>query len=695
MDRLFYPRSVVVIGVSESPDNLARIIYENLIEFQFQGEIFLVGRKEATLHGRKVFTSLEPLKEGIDVAVILTPAPTVLGFVEACGRKKIPWVIIETGGFREYSDEAFKVEAEFLRLANTRDFRIVGPNCIGIVNPEHGFAVPFVSLKRSMIDQGGVSILTQSGGVSFSFYRFLATTNVGIAKLVSMGNKLDLDEIDYLRYLIQDPRTEVIGLYLESLVKGKELMEVARSTQKPIIVHKANTAEGSREIARLHTAALANDDQVVDAALKQAGIIRTRNFRSFANIVKVLSLPPMKGNNLVVLSRSGGMAIVAADSAGSYGFRLFPLSQTFQDQIHGFFRAKVIRPTNPVDLGDLFDFDLYTKILDYVLRIEGVDGILFQHGASAEEREPSRRLVHAMRDLCHQFDKPVAFCYFTDDEELGVIKKAVNFPVFMEPDDALAALAVSRDYYRKKNTPREDPIAFPADRDRVRRLVQKAIEEERDPVLPEALAVLKAYGIPVARSSIVQRQDDLKSALQKIRKPMALKVISPAISHKSDVGGVALNLRSFTETRKALKALEGLDPEPSFGFLAQEMISDGIEVILGAKRDPSFGPVILFGLGGIYTEIFKEASMGVAPISRAEAKEMILESRASGILKGARGRKPADIDAVVDNLLRLSQLMLDFPKIEGIDINPLMVGEKGTVAVDARIELRRNNEQTS
>jgi acetyltransferase len=285
----------------------------------------------------------------------------------------------------------------------------------------------------------------------------------------------------------------------------------------------------------------------------------------------------------------------------------------------------------------------------------------------------------------------VAFCYFTDDEELGVIKKAVNFPVFMEPDDALSALAVSRDHYRKKNTPREDPIAFSVDRDRVRRLLQKAIKEERDPVLPEALAVLKAYGIRVAPSSIVWRQDDLKSALQKIRKPIALKVISPAVSHKSDVGGVALNLRSFTEARKTFKVLEGLDPESSFGVLAQEMISGGIEVILGAKRDPSFGPVILFGLGGIYTEVFKEASMGVAPVSRSEAREMILESKASTLLKGIRGRRPSDIDAVVDNLLRLSQLMLDFPEIEGIDINPLMVREKGTVAVDARIVLVKAN----
>ncbi len=394
MNQLFYPKSVVVIGVSEKPGNLARKIVENLFEFQFNGEILLVGREEGILFGRRICTSIDEIREGIDVAVILTPAPTVPRILESCGRKKIRWAIIETGGFREYSEEGAKLEREVLCVARKWGIRIVGPNCVGIINVENGFVVPFVSMKGRSVRKGRVSILAQSGGVSFSYINLLSSANVGIAKIVSMGNKLDLDEIDYLKYLVRDPQTEIIGLYLESIEKGRELMEIARSTSKPIILHKANTGEASRQIAKLHTAALANDDKIVDMALRQADIVRTRDFRSFANAVKILPLPAMKGNNLVVLSRSGGIAIVAADSAEYVWISALSLCQErFQDRIHSYFRAKVIQPTNPLDLGDLFDFDLYTKILEQVLQIKAVDGILFQHGSAGEEKEPSRRLI--------------------------------------------------------------------------------------------------------------------------------------------------------------------------------------------------------------------------------------------------------------------------------------------------------------
>jgi len=275
MDTLFYPKSVVVIGVSERPENLARNIVENLFEFQFHGEILLVGRKEGIFFGRKIYSSLDDIPEGIDVAVILTPAQTVPGVIESCGRKKIRWAVIESGGFGEYSEEGGRLEKEALKIAQRWGIRIVGPNGIGIANFENGFVVPFVNLKRGPIRKGKVSILAQSGGVSFTYFNLFASANVGISKIVSMGNKLDLNEIDYLHYLVQDPQTEIIGLYLESLEKGRELMEIARSTPKPIILHKANTGEGSRHIAKLHTEALANDDQVVEAALRKSSPFHT------------------------------------------------------------------------------------------------------------------------------------------------------------------------------------------------------------------------------------------------------------------------------------------------------------------------------------------------------------------------------------------------------------------------------------
>jgi acyl-CoA synthetase (NDP forming) len=685
MDQLFYPKSVVVIGVSENPDNLAKIMVENLFEFQFKGEIILVGKKKGILFGREIYTSVEEIKEGIDVAAILTPAQTVPGILEACGKKKIRWAIIETGGFREYSEKGAMLDEEILGIAKRWGMRIVGPNGIGIINVENGFVVPFVRLKNPGISKGKVSVLAQSGGVSTAYFNLLTSANVGIAKIVSMGNKLDLNEIDYLKYLIRDPQTEIIGLYLESLERGRELMEIARSTSKPIILHKANIGEGSHHIAKLHTAALANDDRVVDAALNQADIVRTRDFRSFASAVKILSLPPMKGKSLVILSRSGGIAIVAADSAERYGFRLYPLTKEFTERIRDYFRAKVIQPTNPLDLGDLFDFDLYTKILDQVLRIKAVDGVLFQHGSAGAEIEPSRSLIHAVKDLSLRYRKPVALCYLTEEEELAYIKRVFDYPIFTEPSEALSALAISREHYRKQNISKEEPPSHEIDRNRVKGILQEAKKKKRDLLLPEAFEVLQVYGIPVAPYRVIHQEIDLKKAIKEVGRPAVLKVISREISHKSEAGGVILNIDDLQQAEKAFEKIRELNPQKSFGVLIQKMISGGKEVILGGKEDPSFGPVILFGLGGIYVEILKETSLRVAPITRSEVEEMISELKSTAILKGARGEHPLDIDALVENLLRLSQLMMDFPEIEGIDINPVMVLEKGTIAVDARI----------
>ncbi|MGZ3591767.1 MAG: acetate--CoA ligase family protein [Thermodesulfobacteriota bacterium] len=693
MDQLFNPKSVVVIGVSEDPYNLARNIVENLFKFQFHGEIFLIGRREGILFGRGICTSFEDLREGIDVAVILTPAQTVPGILESCGRKKIRWVVIESGGFSEYSEEGAKLEKEVLRIAKKWGIRIVGPNGIGINNFDNGFVVGFPPISRKAIRKGKVSLLVQSGGVSLTYMNLLSSASVGISKVVSMGNKIDLNEIDYLKYLIQDPQTEIIGIYLESIERGRELLEVARTTSKPIILHKANTGDASKEIAKLHTAALANDDKIVETALKQADIVRARDFRSFINAVKVLSLPPMRGNDLVILSRSGGIAIIAADSAERYGFRLFPLTKSFQDRIHSYFRAKVIRPTNPLDLGDLFDFDLYTKILDHVLRIKAVDGIIFQHAAVGEEMPPSRKLIHAAKEFSQRYQKPVAFCYLTEEEELAYIKRAFDYPIFTEPEDALSALAISREhYYRKQRISKESSPSYSVDRSRVRRVIQKARKEERDPVLPEAFKVLRAYGIQVADYQVVRQKSDLKEVMDETGAPVALKIISSEVSHKSDAGGVILNVDGLKKAEEAYDRIKKLDRGSPYGVLIQKMISDGKEIILGAKRDPSFGPVLLFGLGGIYVEVFKETSLRVAPINRPEAEEMISELKTASILKGLRGERPLDVGALVENLLKLSQLMMDFPEIQGIDINPVKVLEKGAIAVDARIVLSNAHE---
>jgi acetyltransferase len=340
-----------------------------------------------------------------------------------------------------------------------------------------------------------------------------------------------------------------------------------------------------------------------------------------------------------------------------------------------------------LDLGDLFDFDLYVKILEEVLQIESVSGVLFQHGAAGKEKESSRRLIQTVKELSSQYQKPIALCYITDEEELAFVTRTIDYPIFPEPSDALSALAISRNYYFRKVLTRKKAPSHRVNRTQVKHLFEKAKKEKRDPLLPEAFEVLRTYGMPVADYRVVRERKGLKEAMGKMEKPVVLKVISPEVSHKSDKGGVLLNIHNLSEAEKAFEKIKKAGGKTFSGILAQKMVSEGIEVILGAKRDPSFGPVVLFGLGGIYVEILKESSIRLAPISRFEAEEMISELKASAILKGARGKKPLDIHALVENLLRLSQLVVDFPEIEGIDINPVIVLEQGAVAVDARISL--------
>lgn len=392
----------------------------------------------------------------------------------------------------------------------------------------------------------------------------------------------------------------------------------------------------------------------------------------------------MKGNNLVILSRSGGIAIVAADSAEQYGFRLYPFSEDFKNQIHGYFRAKVIRPTNPLDLGDLFDFDLYLKILDQVLNIRDVDGVLFQHGAAGDEKEPSRKLIHEIKGLSFRYNKPVALCLLTDEEELAYIKRLIDFPIFSEPNEALSALSISRDFYRKQKISNVEIPYFQVDKSSVRKIINRVKEEKRSPLLPEAFEILRSYGISVAEYKVVRSKEEIESLINSMEGPFAFKVISPEISHKSDIKGVILNIDNLQKAMEAYEYLDRLGGD-SWGVLIQRMVLNGREVIIGAKRDPSFGPIVLFGLGGIFVEVLKENSIRVAPINRQEAEEMIFELKSSEILKGIRGQERSNIDSIIESLLRVSKLVTEITEIQGVDINPLIVTDKEALAVDARI----------
>ncbi|MBM3298605.1 MAG: CoA-binding protein, partial [Deltaproteobacteria bacterium] len=499
MKELFFPSSVVVIGVSSHPFNLGKEIARNLFEFQYTGEIHLVGLDGGIMFGRRIHKSLDEISDPIDFAVILTPAATVPGILEQCGRKGIRRALIESGGFGEFDDQGQELGEELNNVAGKYEIRFIGPNCIGIINFSNGLAVPFARLNN-VFRKGGVGIIAQSGGVGLSFLNMFHSEQLGFSKFAAIGNKLNVDENDLLEYYVEDPETTVVCLYLESIKDGRRLTEIARRSSKPIVLHKANVGSLSQAAAQSHTEAVANDDLVVDAALRQSGIVRFRDMLGYLDFVKILHMPKMKGRNLAIVSRSGGHAVIATDAAHLNGFQLPPLSEDFLAEIRTHLRADVIRLANPLDLGDLFDFDFYIRILDHTLQQTNVDGVLFLHIYFAGiEGEASRRLLGAAWALAKKYDKPCALCVSTEQYEVSRLHKEFDFPIFMSPERAIHALDLSIKYHERRAaivaSAKAAHPAPPLDSESIRTVLDTAVQEKRDPLLHEAVEVIAAAGL--------------------------------------------------------------------------------------------------------------------------------------------------------------------------------------------------------
>ena len=696
MREFFYPSSVAVIGVSSLPTNLGRNIVANLVEYGFNGIVYAVGPRGGMIETRRIYRTVGDIPDNVDLAVILTPAHTVPGILEECGQKGIRWVIIETAGFSEYTTEALQIEEEMIRVADKYGIRFVGPNCIGAINMENGFCVPFPRLRK-FVKPGDVSIITQSGGVGMSALNLMANDGLGLNKFVSVGNMLDVEAEDMLEYLITDEGTGLIFLYLESIRDGRRLMEIARRSKKPILAFKSNIGKLGQNIALSHTVSLTSDDKVVDAAFHQSGIIRIHDATSFGNNLKILELPPMKGDNLAIISRSGGHAVIAADACELSGFDLAHFPDSYLRRIEKHFRASVIRLTNPLDLGDLFDLDVYAEIIEQTLQLDDVDGVVFLHTSlSEEENQTSRLLLERLIELVDKYHKPVAYYVSAAAQEVSYLKQNYNFPIFTLVVETIRALEISLRYYiqSQKVRTRQDIPTFEVDKAEVRSLIGRAKAENRDLLLSEALSILESYRIPTVRGMVALTVAEARTAAEEIGYPVAIKIIAEQISHKSDVGGVQLNLRNSPAVAAAFEdmmtRIQVAYPEAGVdGVLVQPMVTGGRELILGGRQDPQFGPVVMVGLGGIFVEIFEESVVRVAPISRREAVEMIESLRGAQILQGARGHKRSDIEALVEALLRLSQLLVDFPEIKELDINPLRVfhARGGCRALDARMIL--------
>lgn len=696
MREFFYPNSVAVIGVSSRPTNLGRNIVANLVEYEFNGIVYAVGPNGGMVETRRIYHSVGDIPDHVDLAVIFTPAKTVPGVLEECGQKGVRWVVIETAGFREYGEEGKRLEEEIVRIANRYGIRFVGPNCIGVMNMENGLCVPFPRLKK-FVKPGDISMITQSGGVGMSVLNLMANEGLRLNKFVSVGNVLDTSAEDLLEYMIDDPGTAIIFVYLESIKDGRRLMEVSRKSHKPILIFKANIGQLGQKIAQSHTASLTSNDKVVEAAFRQAGVMRVHDATTLGNNMKILRLPPMSGKRLAIISRSGGHAVIAADACELSGFELAHFPQSFLEQIEQHFRASVIKLTNPLDLGDLFDLNMYAQIVEQTLKLENVDGVVFLHTSLSEsENLTSRALLERIMTLVDQYQKPVAYYLSTAAQEISYLKQNYAYPVFTQVVETIRALEISQRYHflaQRLKRDKEIPH-FKIDQKSAQRLVKHAQAEKRDLLLSEALSLLEIYGIPTVVGRCAITIDEAQEAARQIGYPVAIKIVSDQISHKSDVGGVQLNLRNPEALAEAFEEMmtrigKAYPDAKLDGVLVQPMVSGGRELILGGRQDPQFGPVVMVGMGGIFVEILDEVSVRVAPIAQWEALEMIEELRGAQILKGARGDQASDIEAVTEALLRLAQLLQDFPEIKEVDINPLRVfyAGEGCRALDARMML--------
>jgi acetate---CoA ligase (ADP-forming) len=685
--KIFYPESIAVIGVSPDEKNLARNIVLNTLFFGFKGEVFSVGRTRGVAFGQRIYPSLDEINREIDLAVILTPARTVPGILEECGRKGIKAVVIESGGFSELGEEGKPLERACMEAAARYGIRFIGPNGIGVTNLENGLALPFMPLRKDL-SLGPVSILSQSGGVGLNYLGFLTDENIGINKFVSMGNKLNIDENDLLEYLIQDEGTRIILMYLEGFTDGRRFVEIASTSRKPILVHKSNRFEGSAQIAHSHTTALFVNDRLVDYALEQAGCVRVNTMDDAIHYIRSLTLPPIRGNRLAVVSRSGGHAVIAADACSYYGFELPGFPEEILKKIESRLRAHVIRLQNPLDLGDLFELEFYSSIVEEFLKREDLDGVLLGHGyRRGYEQEASRTLLRNVEQLVNRYQKPVAPFVMTEGSEMEYLKQNLKIPVFSGPENAMQALHLSHRWTTRRPVQIEKVPLEGVDEEKAAKILQGA-GDRGHLLLSESVDLLGCYGIPVVPFGLARTEGEAVALWQGFRGPAAMKINRPHISHKSDRGAVRLDLNTENDIRGAFRDFAGI-AGGDLEVMVQQMARKGREVILGGKRDDSFGPVVLFGLGGIFVEVFQDAVWRLAPIRHEEAGRMIQGIRGARVLAGYRGEGPSDVEAIQDLLVRLSQMLASFPRIQEIDINPVTVfapGE-GAQALDARVIL--------
>ena len=698
LDKIFNPKSIAVIGASDEEGSVGYILMKNLTELGYQGKVYPVNIHKTEILGFKAYKTVDQLPETVDLAVIATPAKTVPDIVEQCGKAGIPGIIIISAGFKEVGPEGKALEDKILEIKKRYNLRIIGPNCLGIIRPSINLNATFTA---KMPKPGNIAFISQSGALCAAILDWAVHENIGFSNFVSIGSMVDVDFGDLIDYFGTDPKTRSILMYIEGITDAREFMSAARhfARTKPIIVVKAGKFSESAHAVASHTGSLAGEDMVYDAAFKRAGIVRVEEIGDLFNAAEVLGMQPLpKGPNLAIITNAGGPGVMATDALISRGGKLAKLSPKTMETLNSILPHYWSRG-NPIDiLGDA-KADRYTAVVEACLKDENVDGLLIIYTPQGVE-DPAK-IAKSIVKLCkgrgyHNKTILTSFMGHEEVEKANSIFNENSIPTYSTPEQAVKTYMYMYQYKRNLELLYETPEELPVDVVPPKRplfvIMRNAALENRE-VLTEAEAkkLLEYYDIPVVKTSVAKTADEAAVLASQIGYPVVLKILSPQIVHKTDAGGVVLDINSEAELRKAfdliMQRAREYNPNAEIqGVTVQPMIKkQGYEVIIGAKTDMLFGPVILFGMGGIGVELFRDVAIGLPPLNQTLARRIMEETKVYQLLKGYRNVPPANIRLLEEIMVRFSQMLVDFPQLKEVDINPLFIDEKEAFALDARV----------
>jgi acetyl coenzyme A synthetase (ADP forming)-like protein len=697
LNGLLRPKSIAIIGASAKPGKIGYTVIDNLIRDGYKGKIYPINPEATEILGLKVYKNIGDVPDVVDAAVMTIPAKIVAQELIECGKAKVKGIILITSGFSEVGNKAG--EDELVSIARQYGMRILGPNIVGTLSNSDKLNASFAPCLPLA---GKVSLASQSGALLIALDASTYVRRVGFDKLISNGNMCDVDFTDLVTWLGVDENTSCIALYIEGFKDGRSFIEAAQNVSKPIVALKAGVSQHGAAAAASHTGSLAGAVKVYGAAFKQAGVIQATDLDDLFDKVLSLSLqPPMKGDNLLVLTNGGGVGVLATDAAERYGLPLQFAPQDVQAELRkhmpDYGSAK-----NPVDMTGMAGNDWYYETTNFAIKHDWTDGlvVLYCETAMTNPQQIAESIKRAIDDAKVN-GKPVAVSFVGGERSDKAIMWLVEngIPAFGAPDRAINAVATLREYTRLRELIKDPAVKCTGvDSSAARKVIAKVRTEGRTALTEiEAKQIFEIYGLPITKTSLATSEDEAVKLADKTGYPVVMKIVSPDIIHKSDAGGVKVNVKDAAAVREAYKTIlansKAYKADANIhGIAVQEMAPWGTEVILGSVNDPSFGPTQMFGLGGIFVEVLKDVTFRVAPVSRTLAAQMLSEIRGAPILDGVRGEAPRDKEALVDVLCNFSSLIVDLAdEIAETDANPVLVYEKGKglKVVDARIILKK------